>query len=47
MKYRIFKENKLVIASHNQGKIREIRELLQPLNIEILSAYDLKIEEPE
>ena len=47
MQYRIFKENKLVIASHNQGKIREIRELLQPLNIEILSAYDLKIEEPE
>jgi len=47
MKYRIFKENKLVIASHNQGKIKEIRELLQPLNIEILSAYDLKIEEPE
>ena len=47
MKYRIFKENKLVIASHNQGKIKEIRELLHPLNIEILSAYDLKIEEPE
>ena len=44
MKYRIFKENKLVIASHNHGKIREIRELLHPLNIEILSAYDLKIE---
>ena len=46
MKNRIFKENKLVIASHNQGKIKEIRELLQPLNIEILSAHDLKIEEP-
>ena len=28
MKCRIFKENKLVIASHNQGKIKEIRELL-------------------
>jgi XTP/dITP diphosphohydrolase len=47
MKNRIFKENKLVIASHNQGKIKEIRELLQPLNIEILSAHDLNIEEPE
>ena len=47
MKTRIFKESKLVIASHNQGKIREISELLNPLNIEILSAQDLKVEEPE
>ena len=44
MKYRICKENKLVIAIHNQGKIKEMRKLLQPLNIEILSAHDLKIE---
>ncbi len=47
MKTRIFKENKLVIASHNQGKIKEINELLEALNITILSAHDLKIEEPE
>jgi XTP/dITP diphosphohydrolase len=47
MKTRIFEENKLVIASHNHGKIKEIRELLKKLNIEILSAHDLKIEEPE
>ena len=47
MRKRIFEENKLVIASHNQGKIKEIKELLNPLNIEILSAYDLRIEEPE
>ena len=47
MKSRIFNENKLVIASHNKGKINEIYELLKPLNIKILSAYDLKIKEPE
>ena len=47
MKTRIFKENKLVIASHNQGKIKEINELLGALNVTILSAHDLKIEEPE
>jgi XTP/dITP diphosphohydrolase len=47
MKKRIFEGNKLVIASHNKGKIKEINELLRPLNIEILSAHDLKVEEPE
>ena len=44
---RIFKDNKLVIASHNKGKIKEIKELLNPLKIEIISAYDLGIKEPE
>ena len=44
---RIFKDNKLVIASHNKGKIKEINELLNPLKIEIISAYDLGIKEPE
>ena len=47
MNKRIFKDKKLVIASHNKGKIIEIKDLLAPLNIEILSAYDFNIEEPE
>ncbi len=47
MNSRIFKENKLVIASHNKGKIKEMHQLLEPLKIEIVSSYDLKIEEPE
>ena len=47
MNVRVFKENKLVIASHNQGKIIEIDELLKPLNVEVVSAYELNIEEPE
>ena len=44
---RIFKDKKLVIASHNKGKITEIKDLLEPLDIQILSAYDFDIEEPE
>jgi len=47
MGLRIFKDNILVIASHNKGKIKEINELLNPLKIDVLSAYDLEIEEPE
>ena len=46
MNIRVFEEKKLVIASHNKGKIKEIKELLKPLNIEILSAHELQISEP-
>ncbi len=38
---------KLVIASHNQGKVREIRALLEPFGIEPVSAGELGLEEPE
>jgi XTP/dITP diphosphohydrolase len=38
---------KLVIASHNQGKVREIRALLEPFGIEPISAADLGLPEPE
>ena len=38
---------KLVIASHNAGKVREIRELLGPYGIEPVSAADLDLPEPE
>lgn len=44
---RTFSENKLVIASHNQGKLREIRALIGPLGIEVVSAGDLGLPEPE
>jgi XTP/dITP diphosphohydrolase len=37
----------LVIASHNQGKVREIAELLQPFGILTLGAAELGLEEPE
>ena len=38
---------KLVIASHNPGKVREIAELLGPYGIEPISAADLDLPEPE
>ena len=38
---------KLVLASHNQGKIREFRDLLAPYQIQIVPAGDLGLPEPE
>jgi XTP/dITP diphosphohydrolase len=38
---------KLVIASHNEGKVREIRALLAPYGIEPVSAASLDLPEPE
>jgi XTP/dITP diphosphohydrolase len=38
---------KLVIASHNAGKVREIRALLGPYGVEPVSAADLDLPEPE
>ncbi len=40
-------DGRLVVASHNAGKIREISELLAPWPIEIASAGDLGLPEPE
>ena len=38
---------RLVIATHNSGKLREMRELLAPYGIEAVSAGDLGLSEPE
>jgi XTP/dITP diphosphohydrolase len=38
---------KLVIASHNEGKVREIRALLGPYGIEAVSAAELDLPEPD
>jgi XTP/dITP diphosphohydrolase len=37
---------KIVVASHNQGKVREIRALLAPFGMEPVSAGDLGLPEP-
>jgi XTP/dITP diphosphohydrolase len=37
---------KLVLASHNTGKLREIEALLLPLRIEVISAAALGLREP-
>lgn len=38
---------KLVIASHNPGKVREIAELLRPHGLDVISAAALDLPEPE
>jgi XTP/dITP diphosphohydrolase len=38
---------RLVIASHNEGKVREIRDLLGPYGIEPVSAAELDLPEPD
>lgn len=38
---------RLVIASHNPGKVREIAELLEPYGLEVVSAGALGLAEPE
>jgi XTP/dITP diphosphohydrolase len=38
---------KLVIATHNDGKLREIRDLLAPFGIECVGAAELDLPEPE
>ena len=44
---RIFTERRLVIASHNPGKVREIGDLLAPWGIDVVSAGELGLPEPE
>src|SRR6266498_1450726 len=38
---------RLVIATHNPGKVREMRELLAPYGVEAVSAAELGLAEPE
>ena len=47
MQTRLFTENKLVVATHNQGKLREIRALLVDQGVTMLSAGELSLDEPE
>jgi XTP/dITP diphosphohydrolase len=44
---RRFEGEKLVVASHNPGKVKEITELLAPFGVEAVSAGDLGLSEPE
>ncbi|NNC35970.1 MAG: RdgB/HAM1 family non-canonical purine NTP pyrophosphatase [Acidimicrobiales bacterium] len=38
---------KIVVASHNEGKVREIRDLLQPFGVETVSVAELDLPEPD
>lgn len=42
-----FKMDKIVLASNNSGKIKEIREMLQPFSINLISQSDFNISEIE
>ncbi len=47
MTARAFAGGRLIIASHNPGKVREIAELLEPHGAEVVSAGELDLPEPE
>lgn len=44
---RLSKGQKLVVASHNTGKVREIDELLRPFGLHTIGAAELDLPEPE
>lgn len=44
---RRFEGGRLVVASHNAGKVREIRDLLAPYGVETVSAADLDLPVPD
>jgi XTP/dITP diphosphohydrolase len=43
---RRFTGRRMVLATHNRGKLREIRELLEPYRVEVLSSEQLGLPEP-
>lgn len=44
---RRFSGPRLVVASHNAGKVREIGDLIAPFKVEAISAASLNLPEPE
>lgn len=44
---RPFEGDRLVIASHNRGKVREIEDLLRPFAVAVVAAGELGLPEPE
>ena len=47
MSYRKLGPGRLVIATHNAGKKRELVELLAPFHIDVIAAGDLGLPEPD
>jgi XTP/dITP diphosphohydrolase len=43
---RLARGTRLVVASHNQGKLREIDELVRPYGLDVLSAASLRLSAP-
>lgn len=47
MTRKLTRGTRLVLASHNKGKLREIAELLAPYGINVVSAGELGLPEPD
>lgn len=47
MRRRLAHGTRLVVASHNRGKVREIYELVAPHGLDVVSAAELSLPEPE
>jgi XTP/dITP diphosphohydrolase len=47
MTRRLYRGVRLVVASHNPGKVREIRDLVAPHDLSVVSAAELRLPEPE
>ncbi|MEL6661841.1 MAG: non-canonical purine NTP pyrophosphatase [Pseudomonadota bacterium] len=47
MSERKLEPGRLVAATHNAGKVRELKDLFEPLGFEVVSAGELGLEEPE
>lgn len=44
---RKFSGDKLLVATHNSGKLEEIATLLKPYGVKVLGAAEMQLEEPE
>jgi XTP/dITP diphosphohydrolase len=44
---RLERRTRLVVASHNPGKVREIRDLVAPYGLDVVPAAELRLPEPE
>ena len=42
-----FPDNKILIATHNNGKLEEFKQILKDLDLLILSSKDLNLDEPQ
>ncbi len=44
---RILQPGRLIAATHNKGKVAELKDLFEPLGFEVVSAAELNLDEPE
>ena len=47
VRFRLKSGDSLVVATHNQGKLREFRDLFDPLGVAVASSGELGVAEPE